>query len=312
MAVVGTLVFHMPGMDGLACLDRIMLEHPCPVVMVSSLTEAGADITLQALDMGAVDFVPKPGGAISLKLDVLGPRLVETVRAASRARLPGTYRLRERVRLRTRAMEGAFAEPPRHDGGARAVHSVVLVGTSTGGPPALDALIQPLLADFPAPILVAQHMPASFTGPLARRLNQMSALEVIEVTRPVPLVPGTVYIGRGDADLIVGVRQAGLVAMSAPASAEHRWHPSVDRLVASAMQHIGAKRLVGVLMTGMGHDGAATMTELRQGGGVTIAEAEETAVVWGMPGELVRAGGASHVVPLDKIAGRLLDLVAAG
>ena len=128
----------------------------------------------------------------------------------------------------------------------------------------------------------------------------MSALEVIEVTRPVPLVPGTVYIGRGDADLIVGVRQAGLVAMSAPASSEHRWHPSVDRLVASAMQHIGAKRLVGMLMTGMGHDGAATMTELRRGGGVTIAEAEETAVVWGMPGELVRAGGASHVAPLTR------------
>ncbi|WP_191061849.1 CheB methylesterase domain-containing protein, partial [Geminicoccus harenae] len=191
------------------------------------------------------------------------------------------------------------------------IEGAVVVGCSTGGPPALDALLAPLPADFPWPILVAQHMPASFTGPLARRLDKLCALTVREVTHPVPLAPGHVYIARGEADLIVGRRPAGLMALPAPAQAEHRWHPSTDRLVTSAMEPVGARRLVGILMTGMGNDGAAAMTVLRQAGGRTIAEAEETAVVWGMPGELVRNGGAEFVVPLDGIAACLLDLVPA-
>jgi two-component system chemotaxis response regulator CheB len=186
------------------------------------------------------------------------------------------------------------------------VNGVVLVGCSTGGPPALDALLEPLAADFPWPILVAQHMPASFTAPLARRLDRSCSLSVEEVTQPTPILPGHVYIGRGDADILVSLRSTGPVALAAPASAEHRWHPSVDRLVTSAMQQLGAERLIGVLMTGMGDDGAAAMTQLSAGGGRTIAEAEETAVVWGMPGELVKAGGAQMVLPLHQIAGQLL------
>ena len=186
------------------------------------------------------------------------------------------------------------------------VDGVVLVGCSTGGPPALDALLAPLPADFPWPILVAQHMPASFTAPLARRLDRLCALTVQEVTRPTPIVPGHVYIARGDADMLVSMRPTGPVALAAPASAEYRWHPSVDRLVTSAMQQLGAARLTGVLMTGMGNDGAAAMTQLSADGGRTIAEAEETAVVWGMPGELVKAGGAQAVLPLREIAIQLL------
>jgi two-component system chemotaxis response regulator CheB len=189
------------------------------------------------------------------------------------------------------------------------VDGAVVVGSSTGGPPALDALLAPLPASFPWPILVAQHMPANFTGPLARRLDRLCDLTVLEVAQPVPLAPGHVYIARGDADLIVGRRPVGLMALPAPSQAGYRWHPSADRLVTSAMEHVGPKRLVGILMTGMGNDGAAAMTALRHAGGRTIAEAEATAIVWGMPGELVRAGGAEFVVPLGGIAARLLDLV---
>jgi two-component system chemotaxis response regulator CheB len=312
---VVTLDIQMPQMDGLACLDRIMVEHPCPVVMVSSLTEAGADITLQALQIGAVDFVPKPAGAVSLAMHELAPLLVEKVRAAAKARIRPTLRLTERVRLRAgnAAGEPRPAPPPpaaRPVAPARAPiagHGAVLVGTSTGGPPALDALLVPLPASFPWPILVAQHMPASFTGPLARRLDRLCALTVVEVTQPMPLVAGHVYIGRGDADIIVGRRPGGPVVLAAPSLAEHRWHPSVERLVTTALQHLPADQLVGVMMTGMGNDGAAAMTQLRADGGRTIAEAEETAVVWGMPGELVRAGGAEAVLPLDRIAARLMD-----
>jgi two-component system chemotaxis response regulator CheB len=152
-------------------------------------------------------------------------------------------------------------------------------------------------------------MPATFTGPLARRLDGICALNVSEVSRAVPLEPGNAYIGRGDADLVIARRPSGIVAMAAPSSADYLWHPSVDRLVASAMAHFGPERLVGVLMTGMGADGAETMRQLHEQGGRTIAEAEESAVVWGMPGALVKLGGASLVTPLERIAADLVALM---
>lgn len=316
---VVTLDVHMPDMDGLACLDRIMVERPCPVVMVSSLTGAGANVTLEALELGAVDFIAKPDGAISLAMDEFAPLLMEKVRSAARARIRCTTRLADRVRLRSGAKPRPPSPPIRRHPILSAVGTVtietgptdgiVVVGSSTGGPPALDALLSRLPADFPWPLIVAQHMPATFTGPLARRLDKLCALTVSEVVRPVPVEPGHVYIGRGDGDIIVSMRGGAPVVMPAPPSREHRWHPSVDRLVTSAMQHLGPERMTGILMTGMGNDGAASMTRLRETGGRTIAEAEETAVVWGMPGELVRAGGAQIVAPVDEIADRLLELV---
>lgn len=312
-----TLDIHMPGMDGLACLDRIMLERPCPVVIVSALSAEGAAETLEAMELGAVDFVTKPGGAISLRMDALAPVIIEKVRAAARARL-STVRLRERVRLRSGAAATMPARPPRPakrttslPAGAGARDRVVLVGTSTGGPPALDALLAPLPADFPWPIVVAQHMPATFTGALARRLDALCELSVTEVAQPTALEPGHVYIARGDADVVLSKRGSSTVAMAIPASADYSWHPSVDRLVDSALAHRPPAELVGVLMTGMGADGAAAMARLRSQGGRTIAESEATAVVWGMPGALVRLGGADVVAPVDRLADELLKLTAA-
>ena len=306
---VVTLDVHMPEMDGLTCLDRIMIETPCPVVMVSSMTAAGADATLEALRLGAVDFVAKPTGAVSLRFDDLARPLIEKVRAAAGARLKTSLRLRERVRFRMREATGTLASVRK----AKQVlkgEGLVLVGTSTGGPPALEALLAGLPASFPWPIVIAQHMPATFTGPLARRLDGISRLSVQEVRDPTVLIPGNVYIGRGDADVIVSRRGAGLVAMAAPAQADYPWHPSTDRLVRSALNHMAPSQLIGILMTGMGNDGAEAMALIHAGGGRTIAEAEETAVVWGMPGELVKANGASFVVPLNKIAAQLKKLVS--
>lgn len=313
---VVTLDVAMPRMDGLACLDLIMLRHPCPVVMVSALTEDGAEATLAALDRGAVDVIPKPGGAVSLGMDDLGPALVAKVRAAAGVRMRGTLRLAERVRLRAggAASPAPAIRPPRADAkppaaprlAEKAAGGLVLIGCSTGGPPALDAVLSRLPADLPWAAVVAQHMPASFTGALARRLDGLCDVGVVEAGPPTPIVAGRVYIGRGDADVVVVRRPAGLAVMAVPSSAEHRWHPSVDRLVDSALAHLPADRLIGVLMTGMGVDGAAAMGRLRAAGGTTIAEAEETAVVWGMPGQLVRQGGASFVEPLDAIAARIL------
>lgn len=314
---VVTLDIHMPGMDGLACLDRIMLERPTPVVMVSSLTAQGADETLEAMALGAIDFIAKPSGAVSLGIDKLAPLLVEKVRSAASARIPKTLRLAERIRLRAGA---PLPKPARKPVApvrlprrvvAQAGNGLVVVGCSTGGPPALETLLTALPGDFPWPIVIAQHMPASFTGPLARRLDRICALTISEVSRATLLEPGNAYIGRGDADLVIAKRTTGIVAIAAPSSPDYHWHPSVDRLVFSAMAHFGPEQLVGVLMTGMGADGAEMMGRMKDEGGRTIAEAEETAVVWGMPGSLVKLGGATRVTPLDGIAADLVALIGA-
>ena len=297
---VVTLDINMPGMGGLACLDRIMIEHPTPVVMVSSLTAEGERMTLEALRCGAVDFVTKPGRAISLEIDTLRVQLLEKVRAASRARLRGTHRLKERVRHRI------GAPPARRE--SEPGEGLVLVGTSTGGPPALELLLQNLPEGFRWPVVVAQHMPAGFTAALARRLDGLCAMTVVELDEPVVLRPGHAYIGKGDADIVIGRTAGALTGMSMAADRLYPWHPSTDRLVSSAMAACAPRRLIGVLMTGMGNDGAQAMTLLRAAGGRTIAEAEETAVIWGMPGELVKAGGAGWVLPLPKIAPLLRSL----
>jgi two-component system chemotaxis response regulator CheB len=240
---------------------------------------------------------------------------VEKVRAGAGAKLRSSLRLKDRVRHRM----GGGAGPVRRRASAIAQayprpvaatgSGLVLIGISTGGPPALETLLTALPATFPWPILIAQHMPASFTGPLAARLDKLCAITVVEVSRPTLLEPGCAYIGRGDADLLVSRRAARLTALAAPAQADYPWHPSADRLVRSALDHVPAAQLVGVLMTGMGNDGAAAMTLLRDQGGRNIAEAEDTAVVWGMPGELVKAGGADYVLPLQDIAQHLQSLV---
>jgi two-component system chemotaxis response regulator CheB len=313
---VVTLDIQMPGMDGLTCLSKIMIEAPRPVVMISSLTAEGAEATLEAMDLGAVDFVAKPSGAVSLEIDRLRPMLVEKVRAAANARIRPTLRLRERIRhqFRGAGVVTRPARPLRTRTGKIKVgrpEGLVLIGTSTGGPAALDIVLPQLPADFPWPVLVAQHMPANFTGPFAKRLDRQCALEVVEANRPMPLQAGTIYIGRGDADVVVAPRAGGPIAMPVPARRDYPWHPSVERMVASALEHYGATGLVGVLMTGMGRDGADAMTLLRAQGGRTIAEAESTAVVWGMPGELVKNGGAEFVRSLDDIAGTIVELVGS-
>ncbi|HWH41565.1 MAG TPA: chemotaxis-specific protein-glutamate methyltransferase CheB [Usitatibacter sp.] len=309
-----TLDVQMPGMNGLECLDRIMLEGPRPVVMVSSLTEANADETLQALRLGAVDFIAKPGGAVSLRIQEFAPRLLEKVRAAAAAKVRTSLRLKERVQHRTAAVASLRIAPratarPAPESPAMGA-GLVVVGTSTGGPPALEALLVPLPASFPWPIVIAQHMPASFTGPLARRLDSISAIRVLEVSRPVMLEAGCAYLARGEGDVIIARRGGALYAMAASPEAGYPWHPSTDRLVRTAMDHVPPGQLVGVLMTGMGNDGAAAMARLHAEGGRTIAESEETAVIWGMPGELAKAGGADWVLPLPQIADRLQQTIA--
>ena len=312
---VVTLDIEMPGMGGLACLDRIMIERPCPVVMVSAQAAAGAAATLEAMALGAVDFIAKPGGAISLEMDTFAPVLLEKIRTAAGAKLRRSHRLAERIRAQLEgrlAGRGARLDPPaRLLPPSSATESCLLIGASTGGPPALEAVLSRLPADLPCAVLVAQHMPAAFTGPLAQRLAALCPLEVCEVVEPTLLAAGRIHIAHGGADAVVSRRPGGLIIRPVPAAASLHWHPSVDRLVDSALEYFEPSRLIGVLLTGMGNDGAAAMTRLRAAGGRTLAEAEESAVVWGMPGALVQAGGAEIVAPLDEIGDRIRSLVEA-
>jgi len=298
---VVTLDVNMPGMDGLTCLSHIMTECPRPVVMVSSLTSQGATSTLEALAMGAVDFVTKPSGTVSLDVKTVGSEIVAKVRAAGMSKRRAKPARRERPASGTKMRVGGSSSPAPPDG-------VVLIGCSTGGPRALEDVIGELPGDFPLPIVVAQHMPGGFTGALAQRLDEVCALTVVEVTGVVPLRPGMVAIAKGDADVVLSRRGANLCAVSVPMDAKYAWHPSVDRMVASALDVARADQIVGVLLTGMGNDGARTMAEVKKGGGYTVAESEESSVVFGMPGSLVQLRGAAMVLSSDQIGLHLARL----
>nr|WP_301311795.1 chemotaxis-specific protein-glutamate methyltransferase CheB [Azospirillum lipoferum] len=308
---VVTLDITMPGMDGLTCLARIMVEHPKPVVMVSALTGAGAEETLEALRLGAVEAVQKPAAG---SIGRIGEELVETVRAAASSRPRRVRGLRERLRLARARIAGedfvsSEALQPAVSAAGVAVggegEGVVLVGVSTGGPSTLEDILPLLPAGFPWPVVVAQHMPVAFTATLARRLDELCALRVVEVERATVLEPGMICIARGGADVELARRGGRLQAVSVPASPDRPWHPNADRLVTSALRLLPPERLVGVLLTGMGNDGAVSMTELHARGGRTVAESEDSAVVFGMPQELIRRGGANIVLPSDRIAGQL-------
>jgi two-component system chemotaxis response regulator CheB len=303
-----TLDVNMPEMDGLTCLQKLgAAGSGARVVMVSSLTERAAEATLRALELGAVDFIPKPDGTVSLSIDRISTQLVAKIRAAAHMQPRRSHGLRDRIRAQRCEAEGRATTGAAQRKSVRGgITGLVVIGVSTGGPRTLEDIIPQLPADFPWAVVIAQHMPASFTGVFARRMDSISALEVMEVAAPVPLAAGKVYIGRGDADVVIQRRLNRHVAVSVP-SDDSLWHPSADRLVRSALEVMPAASTVGVLLTGMGNDGANAMAMLRQRGGHTIAEAESTAVVFGMPAELIKLGGAEAVLPASAVSRQLVS-----
>jgi two-component system chemotaxis response regulator CheB len=303
---VVTLDINMPEMDGLTALSLLMEVRPVAVVMVSSLTEKGALATFEALALGAVDYVAKPGGTISLSIDAIRDEVVGKVRAAARARLKKARGLAARIRAGRERPEKAAPERAPLVRRGIADEGLVVIGVSTGGPRTLEDILPLLPADFPWPVLVAQHMPASFTQPFANRMNDICPLRVVEAAHPMPLEPGTIYIGKGGADMALARRAGRLNVIARPESAEFLWHPSVELLGRSALEHCDPARLVGVMLTGMGYDGADAFAEIKKRGGRTIAESEESCVVFGMPAELIKRNGASVVLHAGKIANQII------
>lgn len=305
---VVTLDINMPEMDGLTALSLIMAERPVPVVMVSSLTNEGALATFEALNLGAVDYIAKPGGTISLSIDRITAELVSKVRNAARARPRGgatsagalARRIHEERKKASQASAASSASSLKgtSDG-------LLVMGASTGGPRALEIVLSGLAADFPWPVLVAQHMPGAFTKAFAERLNRLCALQVVEAGSALAVEAGKIYIGRGGADMVLASRAGRMTVLPTPENSKYLWHPSVELLGRSVLEHYDPRRVVAVLMTGMGYDGSDAFAEIKKRGGRTIAESEESAVVYGMPAELVGKSGASLVLAAEKIAAQV-------
>jgi len=308
---VVTLDINMPVMDGITCLSLIMQQNPCPVVMVSSLTEKGALATFEALELGAIDYVSKPGGTVSLNIHDVAEELLTKIKSAAKARIGKSKGLRQRLKIQREQIE---TQPQKRSITRKITakkstkdYQLILIGVSTGGPGTVEEIITSLPKDFPLPIIVAQHMPARFTKVFAERLNKCADIEVTELNTPTVLQKSQVIIAKGDADVKVIKRAGKLYVRSVPASERYLWHPSVECLVQSATDICDPESIICVQLTGMGNDGAKEMAYLYKHGAKTIAESEETAVVYGMPRELVDLDGAECILPSYEIAKKLME-----
>jgi two-component system chemotaxis response regulator CheB len=286
-----TLDVEMPRMDGLTFLQNLMRLRPMPVVMVSTLTEAGAQVTLDALALGAVDFVAKPKLDVARGLGAYATDLIEKVRAAARARV-------------TALSSNAAAPAPSPLIAYRTTDRLLAIGASCGGTEAIREVLAQMPADAPATV-IAQHIPGSFSGAFAQRLDRNTRMTVREVREDQPLLAGHAYVAPGGRHLRVyrsGARWHCRLSDDAPV---RRHRPSVDVLFESVAQHAGANASAA-LLTGMGDDGARGLLALREAGATTFVQDEATSLVWGMPGAAVGLGAAQEVLPLSQIAQRLL------
>ena len=289
-----TLDVEMPRMDGLTFLENLMRLRPMPVVMVSSLTERGAETTLQALELGAVDFVTKPRIDLEAGLCEYADELVAKIKSAAKARVRGSIGAPLAVR------------PPLRRKLLRTTEKIIAIGASTGGTEAIKQVLECMPADAPA-IVIAQHIPAAFSGPFAQRMNRSSAMSVCEARDGEQIVPGHVYIAPGDWHLRLardGARYVCRLDQSAPAN---RHRPSVDVLFKSVAQQAGANA-VGAILTGMGEDGARGLLAMREAGARCVVQDEASSVVWGMPGAAFKLGAAEQALDIGLIADRLLAL----
>ncbi len=289
-----TLDVEMPNMDGISFLDKIMRLRPMPVVMVSTLTQKGAGITMQALEMGAVDFVPKPTLDIKHALEEIKTELVAKVKLAATAR----------VVARSRPPEGTEVKRLVTGPGFTSTDQIVAIGSSTGGVEALKEVITILPADSP-PILITQHMPPRFTASFAARLDTLSAVSVTEAKDGVRIFPGHVYIAPGDFHLLLhrsGGHYYTKLSHDPPVSG-HR--PSVDVLFNSVAEHAG-HNAIGVILTGMGKDGAAGLKKMLEAGAQTIGQDEASSLVYGMPKAAKLMGAVQAEIPIGQVAQEIL------
>lgn len=290
-----TLDIEMPEMDGLETLTEVRKLYPkLPVIMFSTLTERGAQTTLEALSRGATDYVTKPSnvGSVGAAIQSVQSELIPKIKVFCKRSSPITLSSQKPSLPPKPTVSGPVIRPQRID--------AVVIGTSTGGPNALAAVLPTIPADFPVPILIVQHMPPVFTARLAERLNQICAIDVYEANDKMIVSPGKAYVARGDFHMTIRRQGTSSLLSLNQDAPECSCRPAVDVLFRSASQVYGAN-LLSVVLTGMGQDGMKGCELIRKAGGYVIAQDEPTSVVWGMPGAVTRAGLAHQILPLEKI-----------
>ena len=295
-----TLDVEMPHMDGIEFLSRLMRLRPMPVVMVSTLTERGADVTLKALELGAIDFVAKPKIGVSDGLRQLGADITEKIRTAARARVH---------RLAAPAPAGTAAAPPPAAMGRLSTEKIIFIGASTGGTEATREVLVKLPADAPA-VMITQHMPPGFTKSYAARLDGLCRISVAEAVDGQRVLPGHAYLAPGGQHLSVERSGANYIARVRDGDPVNRHKPSVEVLFDSAARVVGRNAL-GVMLTGMGADGARAMKTMKDAGSWNLVQDEATCVVFGMPKEAIAHGAAHEVLALTQIAPRLIEWLRA-
>jgi two-component system chemotaxis response regulator CheB len=297
---VMTLDVEMPGMDGLTFLEKLMRARPMPVVMVSSLTERGCETTLRALELGAVDFVSKPKMDLKSQTLALADEIIEKVCSAGRIR----------VRKIVNAPTGSQPAKVKTDALLRSTHKVIAIGASTGGTEALREVLIPLPADSPG-IVIVQHMPEKFTTAFANRLDSLCKIRVREAADGDRVLPGHALLAPGSFHMEVTRSGADYKVKISQTAPVNRHRPSVDVLFHSCARYLGSNA-VGVILTGMGDDGARGLLAMRQAGARTFAQDEATSIVYGMPGSAVAMGAAEDILPLGRIPHKLLMACTLG
>jgi two-component system chemotaxis response regulator CheB len=297
-----TLDIEMPRMDGIDFLSKLMRLRPMPVVMVSTLTERGAEVTLRALELGAVDFVAKPKIGVADGLRLLAQDITDKVRIASKAHL---RRLQVTPAAASEAGATARPSPPVANIGRLSTEKIIFIGASTGGTEATKEVLVNLPPDSPA-VVITQHMPPGFTKSYAQRLDGLCKIRVAEARDGDRILPGHAYIAPGGFHLSVERSGANYIARVQDGEPVNRHKPSVEVLFKSAARVVGPNALA-LMLTGMGADGAKAMKEMRDAGSYNYCQDEATCVVFGMPREAIAAGAANEVLPLNQIAPKLIE-----
>lgn len=297
---VVTMDIEMPKMDGLTALRHIMMESPRPVLMVSSLTTEGAESTLKAMELGAVDFIPKQLSKVSLDIIKIEKDLIARVKTVA-ARKMRHVTQRPAMRPAAAPVKKTAVRPS-----GRPIRDVVAIGVSTGGPPVVQKILSSLPADFPASIVIAQHMPAAFTGPFAKRLDSVSKISVKEAEPGDILKSGHAFVAPGGKHIVLDqkVSRVDVVVTEEPAGALYK--PSANVLISSVATAVG-KRGLGVILTGMGNDGCEGVRDLKGKGGRALAQSDSTCVVYGMPKAIVDDGLADEIIDLDDMAESIIE-----
>ena len=308
-----TLDVEMPEMDGVTFLRNLMRLRPMPVVMVSTLTEQGADITFEAMELGAVDFIAKPKTDFANTIESYSEELITKVKTASVAKVQAF----DPSRSQKSPLDNLPHVDPANSADAilgktearrpfKTTDKLIAIGASTGGTEAIKQVLVDFPADAPGTV-ITQHIPAAFSGPFAKRLDSMCAMTVKEAVDGEQILRGHAYVAPGDQHLMIERDGARFVCRLHDGPPVNRHKPSVDVMFRSVAQNIGTNA-VGVILTGMGNDGAEGLKEMQDAGSPTFAQDEKTSVVWGMPGEAVKLGAADEILPLTKIAEKTLKV----